>query len=411
MTEQVRRPATTGARHDWPAVAAVVVLALNLRPAVNAIGALLPEIRLAVGLSATVAGVLASLPPLCFAVFGLLAPALGARIGTERALVAGLALMSVGQVARVLDGTPALFAGSLATLAGLAICNVLMPSVIRTYFPTRIPLLTSVYTTCLVIGAATSSAASVPIERAVGADWRLGAGMWATMTVIALVPWLALIRRNSRSTPTAQGGRQREELPVRALLRSKVAWTIGIYFGLQTIQAYVITSWLAQITVDGGADQQTGGYSVGVFSVLGAVVAVTVPFLLRTERRLRTASIGLAGLYLLGYLGLILYPAAAVWSSAVLLGLASGSFPLILALLALRARTPAGVAALSAFAQSAGYLIGAAGPVLIGALHDLTGGWTVPLVVMMVSAALMAVVGSRAADPTLVEDDLSAPTR
>ena len=385
---------------------AVVALALNLRPSVNAMGSLIPEVREALGLSATAAGALTSLPPLCFALIGLLAPSLAARWGTERVLALALVVMTFGQVVRVLGAEFLLFAGSLASLAGLALGNVLLPSMIRFHFPQRIPLLTAVYTSCLVIGAAVSSTISVPVERGLGGDWRLGMGMWAALTAIALVPWFGMMR----ARPAAAAGTARAtRLPMRALLRSRVAWNLGVFFGLQSTQAYVVTAWLAQIVVDNGDDLSLGGTAVGIFAVMGLVAALCVPVLLRHEARLRLAITVLCALYGIGYLGVLFLPGATVWGWSAVLGIGSGTFPVILALIAMRARTPAGVSALSAFAQCVGYLIAASGPLLIGAVHDLTGDWVAPLLVMAASTLVMMVIGRRAADPVLVEDDLERP--
>ena len=190
-----------------------------------------------------------------------------------------------------------------------------------------------------------------------------------------------------------------------------MAWNLGVFFGLQSTQAYVVTAWLAQIVVDNGDDLSLGGTAVGIFAVMGLVAALCVPLLLRHEARLRVAITVLCALYGIGYLGVLFLPGATVWGWSAVLGIGSGTFPVILALIAMRARTPAGVSALSAFAQCVGYLIAASGPLLIGAVHDLTGDWVAPLLLMAASTLVMMVIGRRAADPVLVEDDLERRAR
>jgi CP family cyanate transporter-like MFS transporter len=388
-------------------MAAVVVLALNLRAVVNGIGALLPDIRATLGLSGTAAGALTSLPPLSFAVFGLVAPLLAARFRTERVVVVALLLLTAGQGLRLVGpSTAAVFVGSMIALAGLAVCNVLMPSLVRSYFPDRVATMTAIYTTSMAIGATSSSALSVPLGHALGSDWRGGLGVWTATAAVALVPWLAMVVRRG---PASSGG-PRAGLPLRALLRRPMAWTMAVFFGLQSAQAYIVTSWLSQILVDDGADLTAGGFAVGVFAGLGIPISAAIPALLVRQSRLPAMILTLGTSYVAGYVGLIVAPTAGMWAWAVLLGIGSGTFPLLLTLLALRARTSEGVAVLSAFTQSAGYLVAAAGPVAFGALHDLTGSWTVPLVVLAVAAAGMSVVGLRVARPWFLEDELAAGT-
>lgn len=384
----------------------IVVLALNLRPVVNSVGSLLPEIRAGLHLSATAGGALTSLPPFTFAAFGLLAPLLTARFHRERVITVALGVMAAGQVLRLVGpSTALLFVGSSTALMGLAVCNVLMPSLVRAYFPDRVAVMTAVYTTSLAIGATSSSALSVPLAQGLGGDWRTGLGVWAVTAAVALLPWAVMVWRS----PTNTTGTARTALPLRSLLRSRMAWTMAFFFGLQSSQAYIVTAWLSQIMVDAGADLAAGGYAVGLFAGLGIPIAAAIPALLVKQSRLPALIVTLSTSYVAGYVGLIIAPAAGMWGWAVLLGIGSGTFPLILTLLALRARTSEGVAALSAFTQCTGYLVAAAGPVVIGALHDLTGDWTVPLTVTAASAAVMGLLGLRIARPRFLEDELAVP--
>lgn len=383
-------------------VLAVVGLSLNLRPVVNAVGALLPEIREALDLSATVGGALTSVPPLSFAILGLVAPGLAGRFGTERVVAVSLAAMTAGQFVRVLTpSVPLLFAGSILAVAGLAMCNVLLPSLIRRFFPDRIPVMTAVYTTGLAVGATASSALSVPIERALDANWQLGLGGWGVTAAIALIPWLMLLVEKPTTTPGV-----RQSLPLRSLLRSPVAWGLGLYFGLQSSQAYIVTAWLSQIAVDAGLDLKQGGYAVAVFASLGIPLSAAIPALLVRQARLPGIIVALGTCYVAGYLGLLLAPAGGIWLWSVLTGIGSGAFPLALTLIALRARTSEGVASLSAFTQGVGYLLATVGPITIGGLRDLTGGWSVPLFVLIGAASTMIIVGLRVARPRMLEDDL-----
>jgi CP family cyanate transporter-like MFS transporter len=387
---------------------AVLLLAINLRPVVNALGAVIPELRDATGLPAGTTGLLLSLPTLAFAVLGLAAPALAARLGSHRTVVLALLALIVGQLVRSLvPGTAALFVGSLIGLAGIAVGNVLLPGLVRLHFPDRIPLMTAAYTTLLTIGGAAAAAATLPVERAFGGDWRLGIGMWAATAFVALIPWLLLIRRPADRAGSAATG---QRLPLSALARTRVAWALALYFGCQSMVAYVVFGWLAEILTDAGMTDTAAAFQVGIAITVGIPLAMFVPPLLSRLRQPAILVVALSCCYLAAFLGLILIPGQLVVVFSVLIGIGTGAFPLALTLIALRSRTSMATTSLSAFTQCCGYLIASVGPLGFGLLFDLSGGGTVPLTAMCGVVVVQAIAGCLAVRPRYVEDEL-APLR
>lgn len=372
------------------ALTALLLAAVNLRLAVTSIGPVLTEIRAGLGMSATVAGLLTSVPVLCFASIGLLAPRLAQRFGSSRVILGGLLLLTAGLSVRPFAGGPALFLLlSAVALAGIALVNVLLPSIVKHRFPDRVGTVTGLYSVALNIGATTAAAATVPITGAFDGDWRLGLACWALAAVIALPPWLLLARERGAAageTPTD---------PVR-VSRQPIAWALAVYFGMQSTSAYVIIGWLPEIYRDAGLSPSLAGVLFAVTSLLG----VPLSFLLSAYAgRLRTQSgiavvLGLFGIA--GWAGLWVSPAAAPWLWAVFLGVVNAAFPLVLTMIALRGRTAGTVVRLSAFAQSVGYLFAIPGPILIGALHDWSGGWRVPLGFMVAMMIPQIVAGAAA---------------
>ena len=402
MTSPAPAPASR-----WLVTTAVLLLAINLRPVVNALGAVIPELRAATGLPAATTGVLLSLPTLAFAVMGLAAPVLAARLGSHRTVVIALLALIAGQVIRsVIPGTAALFIGSLVGLAGIAVGNVLLPGLVRLHFPDRIPLMTAAYTTLLTIGGAAAAAATLPIERAVGGDWRTGLGMWAGVAVVALIPWLILIRSRAASGPAPTAGRR---LPLSALARTRVAWALAVYFGCQSMVAYVVFGWLSQILTDEGMSDTAAAAQVGIAIAVGIPLAALVPPLLG-----RISRPAVAGDRALGLLpGRV--RRAVVRATGVRLGAVGAD----------RHRhrgVPAGADADRARARgrrwrpprcrpspsAVGYLIASVGPFGFGILYDLSGGWTVPLLALCAVVVLQAVAGCLAVRPRFVEDELPA---
>ncbi|BAJ31484.1 MULTISPECIES: MFS transporter [Kitasatospora] len=408
----VDAPAGVRARAEAPARNAAAVLlavavaaaAVNLRPVVTSLGALLDPVRDGLGMSATMAGLLAAVPPLCFAVLGICAPALARRLGPIAVVTAALAAITAGVLARSFTGSAVVFLLLTAlALAGVALANVLIPVVIKRYFPDRVAPMIGLYSMALSVGTSLAAATTVPLTNALGGDWRLGLGVWGLLALAALALWLVvLFARRERGAASSPAAGPHVKLPI---LRSRTAWALAFFFGLQSTSAYSAMGWLPKIYHDAGVSESASGV------LLALVMAVSVPvsFLLpnlaarRGDQRLYVVVLGLCGIA--GFLGLMLAAGTVPWLWAVLVGLSMCAFPLALTMLGLRARTPGGVTQLSAFAQSLGYLISIPGPILMGALYQSTGQWYLPLGLLALLLVPQMLVGLRAARARHIEDE------
>lgn len=392
---------TDGARRTrWLIGAGIVLVALNLRPAVTSVGALLAQVQGGLSMSGTVAGLLTTLPALCFGVFSGLTPRLVRRFGAHRLLLAGMGAITVGLALRPLAGSAAVFiAISVVSLAGVAVGNVTLPVLVRTHFPDRLGLITAVYTTAMNLGTALASAVTVPAAHLAG-GWRGGLAVWAVVAVVGLLPWLNALRAGHGPVPSGPTGGAARVQPARTTL----GWALAIYMGTQSLQAYVVFGWLAKIFADAGYRPATAGLLVSVVTAVGAPIAFLLPMLAGRRRDQRPFVVVLIACYVVGYLGLLLAPHAGALLWAVLIGIGGGAFPLALLLVGLRSRTPAGTSALSAFSQSVGYLIAATGPVLVGFLHELTHGWTVPVTFLLAMLVPQAASGLLAGRRRHIED-------
>nr|WP_272917948.1 MFS transporter [Actinomadura rayongensis] len=351
---------------------------MNLRPAVTSLGPVLQEVRRDLGMSATVAGLLTSMPVLCFAVVGFTASRLAARHGSDRVVLAGMAAVAAGLLLRLFAGGGALFlAASALALAGIAVANVLLPAVVKERFPTRVGAMTGLYSMALNLGASSAAAATVPLARTLHGDWRAALGCWALLAAVAVPPWLAL--RGDRARPVAPGTRD-----ARRLARDPVAWALAGYFALQATAAYVVIGWLPQIFRDAGLSAETAGLLFSVTSVLGVPLSFALAAAAGRLRGQSALAAVLGAFGLAGYAGLWAAPAALPWLWAILLGVANCSFPLALTMIGLRGRDGPTVARLSTFAQSVGYLLAVPGPIAVGALYQHTGGWGAPLAFLAV---------------------------
>lgn len=416
-------------------VVALVLAALNLRPAITSLGALLEEVRDGLHMSGSVAGVLTSVPPLCFAVFGITAPRLARRFGPSAVVCAGMAAIFAGLAIRPFaSGTVGFLAASALALMGIAVSNVLMPVIVKRYFPDRVGSMTGLYSMALALGTSLAAAATVPMTEALGGSWRTGIGVWAVLAALAVLPWIPLVRdrvtqatagrapagapiasapseRGSAPSPTATAtaGAPSAASPGAAaplrITRSRTAWALAAFFGLQATGAYITMGWMPQIFRDAGVPAGTAGVLLAVTMVMGVPLAFVIPGLatrLRNQGPIVVA-LGLCGL--VGYSGLYVAPAGGAWVWALLLGVSNCAFPLALTMIGLRSRTGAGVVRLSAFAQSVGYLISIPGPLLVGVLYQHSGGWGLPIALMAGLMIPQMIVGSLAGRARTVEDE------
>ncbi|WP_219418853.1 CynX/NimT family MFS transporter [Pseudonocardia nigra] len=391
MTAVTADATTTRATRSsvWWVGVAIVLVAANLRPAVVGVAPMLAEIQASEGLSGTAAGVLTALPVLCFGLLAPAAPRLARRFGIERALLGALLLLCVGFAVRGIGPVSTLFAGTVLVGSAIAIGNVLLPSLIKRDFAHRTGVMTGLYTMAISAGGALSAGVTVPLARAAGVDWRGGLGVWGLFALVAVAFWVPQLRRVDRRTGT--GGAR-----VTGLSRDPVAWQVTAFMGLQSLGFYAAAAWLPAVFVDRGFTPAAAGWLLSLASLVGIVGAMSAPMLATRFRRQRLLAVGQTTLAGLGLLGVLALPGAEV-AAMTALGIGQGAaLGLALTLMALRAPDAPHAAALSGMAQSIGYVVAAAGPFTVGALHDVTGTWTWPLALLLALLVPQAIVGALA---------------
>ncbi|MEV0084709.1 MFS transporter [Saccharopolyspora sp. NPDC050642] len=394
----------------WLVGGGIVVTALSLRSAVTSLGVVLDQVRAALAMSATLAGVVTALPVICFAAFGALASALSRRIGEAQLVLGGVAVIVVGLAWRAVAGGSASFVlGSTLALAGIAVANIMMPVLIKLYFPRRVGLMTGVYSMGAAASVALPAGATVGIGEATGYGWRGGLGSWALVAAVALVPWVILLRR--RRAPADEEPVPHRVHPPTALLRSPTALGLAAFFGLQALSAYAVMGWLPAILIGAGIAADTAALMLSASALAAIPISLVLPRFAAKSRSQRPYVAGIVLGGLAGYTGLLLAPAAAPWLWVVLLACLHGAFPLAMTLISLRTREASTAAQLSGFAQSAGYALAALGPLAIGALNDLTSGWTAPLLLLIACLVVELVAGFVAARPRHVDDEIATAVR
>lgn len=385
-------------------LAGVVLVALNLRPAVTAVSPLLGAVQPDLGMSSAAAGLLGAAPTVAFAAFGALTPWAARRVGLERLAWVAMLLTAAGQVLRaVAPGTPSFLLFSLLALGGMGVSNVVLPPLVKRYFPDRIGVVTGLYVLLLAAGTAVPPLLAVPVADVAG--WRVSAASWAALAVAAAVPWVAV----SAARAGGAGGDHSRHLPASALLRSPIAWGLAGLLGMTSLNTYAMFAWLPALLVDAGLSPTSAGAMLSLFAAVGMPVSVLVPWAATRMRNPFPLVLVFLLCYAVGYLGLVYSPAShtALWVVAA--GLGPAAFPMSLALVNLRSRTTEGSAALSGFAQGLGYTVAGAGPVVVGWLRDTTGAWGTALAFLAGTLVVQVVAGFVVCRPRMVEDDLPVP--
>ncbi|MGW6172577.1 MFS transporter [Arthrobacter sp. NPDC055138] len=424
-------------------LAGILLLALSLRLAVSGVSPVLAGIAAELPFGTASTGVLGMLPTAAFAAAGFAVPVLVRRIGLEVLLLVAIVMAAVGQLGRAMaSDVPSFLVLSGLTMAGYGVGNILLPPLVKRYFPDRIGLITALYVTLLAVSTAFSPLLAVPLEEAAG--WRFSIGVWAAVSVAALVPWLVTAwtehsrRKISRLVlqPYRPGGLEpdqddgaqaRHALAVAGVggagassvagldgpapgppatvqattattrttavrvWRSPLAWGLALVFAGTSSNTFSMFTWLPPLLVDSGMLPPMAGTMLAYYAILALPTSLLVPLIAARLRNPLGLGLLFIGFYAAGYAGLLLSPSFGTWLWITLAGLGQGTFALALLLVNLRTRTTAGAGALSGFAQGIGYTVACAGPLAFGLLRDVSGDWAASFGLLGAALLLLAV--------------------
>src|SRR5690625_1377155 len=376
-------------------IGGIILIALNMRPALAGVGPLIGAIRDTTGLSNTMLGFLTTLPLLAFGVLSTLTPLFARRLGIEGMLAVALVLLTGGQFLRVIPTNAALFGGTL--LAGIAIAfgNVLLPSIVKRDFPNHTGIMTSVYSGMLGLGATIAAGISVPLAFNLNWGWHWALGAWGVVSAITFILWLPQLKSLTLPRP-----KKSFFTALNDLGHSVRAWQVALFMGLQSLAFYVILAWLPEILQDRGLTASYAGWMLSLSQGTGVLGSILLPMWaekLDDQRRLVWMLLILELVSLTG----LLFPdpfLVGLWVSLIGFAL-GGSFGLALLFIVLRTSDSQTATELSGMAQSVGYLLAALGPILFGGLHDLTGAWLVPILFLFVVTIVKLFAGLGAGRP------------
>lgn len=395
-------------------LAGIVLSAFNLRTAVTSLTPLLEAIGADVGFGTVTMGVFGMMPVAAFALFGGLTPRIANRIGLERAAWLCMVLAGAGLLWRgFVGGTGGLLAASALALAGMGIGNVVLPPLVKRYFPRRVGLVSTLYIASMQVGTIVAAMAAVPLADAFG--WKVSLASWSALALAASLPWVAVLLAERRAASPlaalhdyalerdAEASARAAPAPAGRVWRSPLAWGMTLMFGATSLITYSMFTWLPKLLTEAGASAEFGGVMLGLFSALGLLPALLVPWLTTRVRPLPMVA-GCILLFVVAFAGLLFWPMRATVLWVLLLGVAPSTFPMSLTLINLRTRTQAGSAALSGFMQCVGYSFSCVGPLGFGWLHQATGDWRASFLFLGASLAALLLGGWLVNRPTYLED-------
>ncbi|WP_248917294.1 CynX/NimT family MFS transporter [Pseudomonas entomophila] len=365
--EQVQQhPAAV--HRPWLLLLGLVLVALNLRPALSSMAPVLGQVAEGLGLNASQAGLLTTLPVLCLGLFAPLAPILARRFGSERVILGILLTLALGILVRSTLGVAGVFLGSLMAGASIGIIGVLLPGIVKRDFPRHAGTLTGVYTMALCLGAAMAAGATVPLAQHFDGSWAVGLGAWMIPALLAMLLWLPQARQGH--------GLHKVAYRVRGLWRDPLAWQVTLYMGLQSSLAYIVFGWLPSILIGRGLSPIEAGLVLSGSVIVQLASSLSAPWLATRGKDQRLAIVVVMLVTLAGLFGCLYAPVEGLWGWAVVLGLGQGgTFALALTLIVLRSQDAHVAANLSSMAQGVGYTLASMGPFAVGLVHDVTGGW------------------------------------
>lgn len=383
-------------------IAVVLLVGSNLRAPITALSPVLVEINTYFHLSNVQASLLTSIPLAVFALGSIAVVTMALRFGVRQLLLASVLILIAGLYLRVYGTVFTLYLGSFLLGIGICVGNVLVPAYIKKVFPEKVGAMTGVFTVAMNTFAALASGFSIAIGKFTHLQWQGSLGVWiipSVLALLAIVANLVLTKKETTINPT--------QAPVAKfnVFRSKQAWYISVFMGLQSLVYYCLVALLPSILSDYGMKRTDTGMVLLVIQLAMMPVLFISPILAMRVKDQKWLVYAVGGMMFTGIALLAFFKLDYVYLAAALIGMASGSaFSLAILFFSMKSKTGHGLVKVSGKAQSVGYMIAAFGPPIFGRLHDAAGTWMYSFYFLLLVIIIMTILGRNAARPRFIEE-------
>lgn len=380
----------------------IILVATNLRAPITSVGPVVPQIQNALRLSNTLAGLITTIPLLAFALLSPVASKLAEKWRIENLLWAAIWAIGLGLLIRASSNTALLFTGAALVGCGIAFGNVLVPPFIKHRFPRKIGLVTGIYSVAMNITASLASGFSIAIGHWTGQGWKGSIGVWLIFSLIAIAFWIPQLKRRADEAP-ADRSAARQRLGT-SMLRSRLAWYITIFMGLQSLLFYCCVAWLPVVLQDWGMASGASGWALSFIQFTQLPVVFVGPIIAGRLKNHTPLLWFIGGTLALSLLLIIGWRTQFIIPAVILFGLGTGlAFSVVMMWFVLRTGTTRDAARISGMAQSFGYALAAVGPPLFGALYDWAGNWETPFFLLVAATIVLYITGIKVAKPQLIK--------
>ena len=357
-------------RNTWILVLGIIFIAATLRSPLTSVGPIISYIKEDLDISNVLAGFITTIPLLAFAIVSPFAPKFARIFGFEKTLLVAMGILTVGIFSRSLGNTFFLLLGTALIGIAIAFGNVLLPALIKLKFPLQVGLLTSIFTVAMNVSASVAAGVSYPIA-GTSFGWKGALGCWIILTFIAIIVWLPQLRQKVEIKEN-----QKDEKLSKPIWKYPLTWAITLAMGLQSLIFYTTAAWIPAMLESQGMSANQAGWMFSIMQFSQLPMTFLIPILAGRRSDQRSLVVMFGAFYVVGFAGILMNWTSLTMLWMILLGLAGGaSFGLAMMYFSLRSRNALEAAELSGTAQSIGYLLAAAGPVLYGYIHDLWDSW------------------------------------
>ena len=369
----------------------IIMIATNLRAPITSVGPLVGTITNSLNLTGAQAGLITTLPLIAFAIISPIAPKLARKFGTKPTILGALILIILGLSIRYLPSISTLFLGTAILGCGIAIGNVLIPSIVKQEFQNQSGLVTGIYSVSMNLTGAIASGVSIPLIEKLGWTWNQAFSLWIILAALALLAWLPQLK-NKKAIPDVNVVDTNN-----SIWHSSLAWSVSLFMGIQSFIFYVLVAWLPEMLISQGIPSSKSGGMLSLLQLTLLPTTFIIPIIAEKRPNQKSLVVISFTLFTLGISGLMFSSLAVISLSIIAIGIAGGiAFSLSMMFFNLRTSTPKEAADLSGMAQSIGYILAAVGPFLFGLLHDLTNNWQSSLFLLIGMTIILLFVGLNA---------------